>query len=65
MHIYPIPATPAEISSFLAMCFNNGFDTLPDTVGAPKVLFCSISYGLLHYCLYCFSNAKLKAPPKE
>ena len=33
------PAAPAPTISFLIMFFfNNGFDMLPDTVGAPKVL---------------------------
>ena len=33
------PATPpATISSLTMFFFNNGFDMLPDTVGAPKVL---------------------------
>ena len=38
------PATPAPTISFLIMFFNNGFDMLPDTVGAPKVLLCIIPY---------------------
>ena len=32
------PATPAPTISCLTMSFNNGFDMLPDTVGAPRVL---------------------------
>ena len=32
------PATPAPTISSLTVFFNNGFDMLPDTVGAPNVL---------------------------
>ena len=32
------PAVPAPIISSLTMFFTNGFDMLPDTVGAPNVL---------------------------
>ena len=32
------PATPAPTISFLIVFFNNGFDTLLETVGAPNVL---------------------------
>ena len=38
---------------------------LPDTAGLPNVLDCMIPYGLLRYCLYCFSNDNATAPPNE
>ena len=40
------PATPAPTISSLTIFFNNGFDMLPDTVGAPNVLLCITPYGL-------------------
>ena len=42
----PLAAT-TPTSSFFIMFFNNGFEMLPDTAGAPKVLLCIIPYGLL------------------
>ena len=41
------PAAPAVNISSLTICFNNGFEMLPDTVGAPSVLDRTIPYGLL------------------
>ena len=66
--IYHIPATPPATISSLTMFFkkeNNGFDMLPDTVGAPNVLFCIIPYGLLPSFLYFFSKDSDTAPPNE
>ena len=48
------PATPAPTISSLTMFFNNGFEMLPDTVGAPNVLLCIIPYGLLHFFVFLF-----------
>ena len=47
------PATPPATISSLTMFFNSGFDMLPDTVGAPRVLLCITPYGLLPF-LYLF-----------
>ena len=58
------PATPEPTISCLTMFFKNGFDMLPDTIGAPSVLLCIIPYGLLPYFLDFFSKARLTAPPR-
>ena len=58
------PAAPAVTISSLTMFLNNGFEMLPDTVGAPNVLLCIIPYGLLPSFLYFFSIAKLTAPQR-
>ena len=58
------PATPPATISSLTMFFNNGFDMLPDTVGAPKVLLCIMPYGLLPSFLYFFSKDSGTAPPR-
>ena len=45
-------AAPAPTTSSLTMFFNNGFDMLHDTTGAPNVLDCINPYGLLPSLLY-------------
>ena len=39
-------------------------EELHDIIGAPNVSDFMNPYGLLHFCLYCFSNAKATLPPK-
>ena len=58
------PAAPAVTISSLTMFFNNGFDMLHDTVGAPNVLLCIIPYGLLPSFLNFFSEDSDTAPPR-
>ena len=58
------PAAPAVTIPSLTTFFNNGFDRLPETVGAPNVLLCIIPYGLLPYFLYFFSKDSGTAPPR-
>ena len=41
------PATMSSLTMFFSFLIRNGFDMLPDTVGAPNVLLCIIPSGLL------------------
>ena len=59
------PATPAEISSFLTMFLNNGFDMLPGTVGEPNDLDCIIPSGFITFLFILFSKLKPTAAPNE